>query len=193
MQLLNKCICYSFFSLSQHFFLNLSRLPPLSHSQMRSEGRIVLATMKTDCWLAGSNASKRKCSGGGGRQKPRHLIFIIYYLFTKSIKMHLVFFQRVQGAGRVYPDAPCPTLQWPDTQYDDAQPHDPQPYGDRRGCSGRGGTLASRPFNSDLSPLDAPAWSSPSLALQLTIQYVNIYLTKLLPYQMCTDVGFVTQ
>lgn len=79
----------------------------------------------------------------------------------------MVSLQRAQRAGGLYPDAPCSFVWWPDTQYDDTQSHDPQPYGDGVRA------MASRPINSDLSPLDAPAWCSPSLAVQLTIQYVD--------------------
>lgn len=31
---------------------------------MKNVERTVLATTMTDCWLAGSNVSRRKCSGG---------------------------------------------------------------------------------------------------------------------------------
>lgn len=37
--------------------------------------------------------------------------------------------------------------------------------------------MASRALNSDLSPLDAQARSPPSLAPQLTIQYVDAHVT----------------
>lgn len=79
--------------------------------------------------------------------------------------------QRVQESAWVYSDASRASAWRLDTQYDDAQPHDPQPHGHGRGCSSRGRAVASRPLNSDLSPMDAPAWSPISLAVQLSIRY----------------------
>lgn len=49
---------------------------------MKNVERTVLATTMTDCWLAGSNVSRRKCSGGEVIQL---LIFLFFLLLVTQL------------------------------------------------------------------------------------------------------------